>query len=267
MTNKVITAIILLMSGVFAMHAGQAEDAAKAYGDGDYAGAITCYEQLQHDRGTSSELLFNLGQAYTRAGNLGQAMLCYQRALRLNPSNSEVLDNIRYVESKVQDANQSELKGKKMSVIPEAPSFFTSIKNYITRRHTSNGWAIWSGVTFVLFCICVALYVFADMVMVRKIGFFGGFSMLGLSIVFLIFAFMAAGAASNINEGVITEYKIELRADPSTSAKIVTSPLTQGTIMQIMDTEEDRNGKPEWYKVRLNNDYVGWIRNDSFEPI
>ena len=78
---------------------------------------------------------------------------------------------------------------------------------------------------------------------------------------------MGAHASGRQDEGVITAYKIELKSDPSTSAKNVTSPLVQGTVMQIMDTEKAENGKPQWYKVRLNSDLAGWIRDDSFEPI
>lgn len=258
---------MLLMVGMLTMQAGPLEDATKAYDAGDYQKAIECYRQLEHDHGTSSALLFNMGQAYTRAGNLGNAMLCYRRALRQNPSNSEARENIEYIQSRVQDANQSELKDKKVSVIPEDPSFFMSVKQYITQRHASNTWAFWSGLTFVLSCICVALYIFIDKVLVRKIGFFGGGTMLVLSVLFLIFAFMGARASRNHNEGVIMEYKVELRTDPSTSAKPSTSSLTQGTVLQILDTEEGQDGHPEWYKVRLNSQFIGWIRNDAFEPI
>lgn len=267
MANKIKFTFLMLVACVLTMHAGPLEDAAKAYKDGDYGKAIECYRQIEKSYGTSSALLFNMGQAYTRAGNLGKAMICYQRALQMNPSNGEARENIKYVESRVQDANRAELKGKKISVVAEDPSFFITVKQYITKRHLSNTWSIWSGVTFVLFCICVALYVFTGVVWVRKIGFFGGLTMLGLSVLFLIFAFMGAHASDKRNEGVITEYKIELRSDPSTSAKTVSSPLTQGTVLQIMDTEEGKDGRPEWYKVRLNNDYVGWIRDDNFEPI
>lgn len=258
---------MLLVSGVLTMHAGPLEEATKAYQAGDNAKALEYYQQLEKEHGTSSALLFNMGQAYTRSGRLGQAMLCYRRALIQNPSNREARENIKYVESRVQDANQAELRDKKASVVPEDPSFFMSVKQYITQRHSSNTWAFWSGLTFVLFCICVALYIFVDTVLVRKIGFFGAGSMLGLSILFLIFAFMGATAVKSHDEGVITEYKVELRTDPSTSAKPTASPLTQGTVLQILDTEADKEGRPEWYKVRLNSQFIGWIRNDSFEPI
>ena len=249
------------------MHAGPLEDATKAYQAGDYAKAVECYQQLEKEHGTSSALLFNMGQAYTRAGKLGQAMLCYRRALVQNPSNREAHANIKYIESRVQDANLAELKNKKVSVVPEDLSFFMSVKQYITQRHSSNTWAFWSGLTFVLFCVCVALYIFVDTVLVRKIGFFGGGTMLVLSILFLTFAFMGARSMKSHDEGVITEYKAELRTDPSTSAKPTATPLTQGTVLQILDTEADKDGRPEWYKVRLNSQFIGWIRNDAFEPI
>ena len=264
---RIFTAFAL--TGIFALssHGATPEEARQAYDKGDYAKAVEIYQELAKTHGTSSALLFDMGQAYTRAGDLGHGMLCYRRALQQNPSNSQARSNIKYIESRVQDGNTAELKGKKISVVPEDPSFFTVLKNYITRRHHTNTWATWSGITFVLFCVCLALYIFQDRVLLRKIGFFGAIAMISISVLTLIFAFMGAHASGKQNEGVITAYKIELKADPSTSAKNVTSPLVQGTVMQIMDTEKAENGNPQWYKVRLNSDFAGWIRNDSFEPI
>ena len=264
---RIFTALAL--AGIFSLSCQGAtqEEASQAYDKGDYAKAVEIYQELAKTHGTSSALLFDMGQAYTRAGDLGHGMLCYRRALQQNPSNSQARSNIRYIESRVQDGNTAELKGKKVSVVPEDPSFFTVLKNYITRRHHSNTWATWSGITFVLFCLCLALYIFQDKVLLRKIGFFGAIAMISISVLTLIFAFIGAHASGKQDEGVITAYKIELKSDPSTSAKNVSSPLGQGTGMPIRNAEKPENGKLQWYKVRLNSDFAGWIRSDSFEPI
>lgn len=270
MTDYILRIFIALaFAGIFTANGYSAtpDEARQAYDKGDYAKAIEIYSELVKTHGTSSALLFDMGQAYTRAGDLGHGMLCYLRALQQNPSNSQARANVRYIESRVQDGNTAELKGKKISVMPEEPSFFSALKNYITRRHHTDTWALWSGITFVLFCACLAMYIFQDKVLIRKIGFFGAIAMISISVLTLIFAFMGAHACNKQDEGVITAYKVELKSDPSTSSKNVTSPLVQGTVMQIMDMEKCENGRPQWYKVRLNSDFAGWIRNDDFEPI
>ena len=267
MKSKITILLWLLVAISFATKADMLNDAATAYDKGDYQKAVELYNQVAKEQGTSSSLLFDMGQAYMRAGNLGQAMLCYQRSLRLDPSNEEEINNVAYIESRVQDANRAELKDKKIQITGDDPSFFTTMKHFITRRHVSDTWAIWSGVTFVLFCGCVALYIFSQNILARKIGFFGGGAMIALSIIFILFAITAANASQKHDEGVITAYKTTLYTDPSTSSKNVGTTLTHGTVMQVIDTEDGENGKPEWYKVRLNSDIAGWIRMDSFETI
>lgn len=267
MANRIIIILAALISGVLWMSGATPEEAAREYAAGHYDKAIALYQEFSLKEGTSSELLYNMGQAYTRAGNMGSAMLCYRRALRLDPGNSKARANAEYVESRVQDANRAELKGKKLSITPDEPSFFSSVKIYISERHSSDTWAIWGGVCFVLFCGCVALYVFTRGVMWRKAGFFGGGAMLALSIIFTVFAFMGASASRRHDKGVLTGYKVELRSEPSANAKTVAMPLTQGTEMQVMEQRSDDNGKTTWYKVRLNADYAGWVRNDVFELI
>ena len=135
---RIFTAFAL--TGIFALssHGATPEEARQAYDKGDYTKAVEIYQELAKTHGTSSALLFDMGQAYTRAGDLGHGMLCYRRALQQNPSNSQARSNIKYIESRVQDGNTAELKGKKISVVPEDPSFFTVLKNYITRRHHTN---------------------------------------------------------------------------------------------------------------------------------
>lgn len=267
MKNKIVMLLVLITGSLMNIHATGIEDASKAYNSGDYATAIEIYRTLEHQYGTSASLLYDMGQAYVRAGNLGNAMLCYQRSLRLNPYNGNARANIRYVESKVSDANRAEMKGKKLNIDAEDPSFFSSIRRYITERNSPDLWGLLGGISFVLLCGCVALYIFTHGVMWRKIGFFGGGVMLCLSVIFVIFSFMGASACQKHDVGVIISYKVELRAEPSTSAKTVAAPLTQGTVMTVMQVENDAQGRPEWYKVRLNSDYAGWLRNDVFEPI
>ena len=69
-------------------------EANQHYLDGDYAAAITRYEQLRAERVIAPELYFNLGNAYARAQQPGAAILNYERALRLQPGYAEAAQNI-----------------------------------------------------------------------------------------------------------------------------------------------------------------------------
>ena len=267
MSKRIIGVFSLLLSTVLGLSASPVEEAADAYEKGDYNRSIEIYEQIAKDKGVSSSLLSNLGNAYVKAGDYGHAMLCYERALRIDPSDKEVKGNIAYLIGKIEDNNKAEAKGKKVSVIPDDKPFFTDVRRYIAFSHTSDTWALWAGILFVITCVCAAVYIFTSNVLLRKIGFFGGFVALGISVLTLIFALVSASDRNKSLEGVITAYKINLYSDPSLSSKQGINPLTRGTVLDIIDEETDENTSQKWFKVRLNSDYAGWINYSDFEVI
>lgn len=264
-----IVVSLFLLTGVGMAGAADAKvmisEADSAYSHGEYARAVELYEAVAKDCGMSSQLCYNLGNAYARGGDYGNALINYIRAERLDPSNKFAKENARYIEAKVYDSNRAELKGKKLTVDRDTPSFFSNVKRFIGRDHLSNTWAVWAALAFVLCVACEALYIFTKIVTVRKIGFFGAIICLGISVVTLTFAFVAADYRTN--EGVLTAAKVKLRTEPSASAKELASALTRGTRMSVLDSVSDGHGKTEYYKVRLNSDFIGWVEAGSFRTI
>lgn len=255
-------AFISVISCVCAQKADEVAEADSAYTRGEYAEAITGYKNIGETQGWSSALYYDLGNAYARGGDYGNAMVNYLRALRLDPANARAKANIQYIDTKVYDSNRAELKGKKMSIERDTPSFFSNVKSFIVRDHLSDTWAIWGAVSFIAFIICVALYIFTRNVPLRKFGFFGGFILLGISVVTVVFAFAAADYKSN--EGVVTAAKARLKSEASLSAKESPVALNRGTRMEILDSVSSGGGNAEWYKVRLNSDFVGWLQAGDF---
>jgi len=261
----IITLSVVSVMVIFPLFAKAADNLAKAdsaYSKGEYAEAVGYYKTIGSDKGWSSELFYNLGNAYARGGDYGNALVNYLRALRLNPSNKQAANNVKYIEAKVYDSNRAELKGKKMSVDPDSFTFFSRVKRFIALDHLSDTWAIWAAVMFVAFAVCVALYIFTRNVIVRKIGFFGGIVFLGVSVIALAFSFVAADYKEN--EGAVIAGKARLRSEASASAKENPVALTRGTRMQVLDSVPLHGDKAEWYKVRLNSDFVGWLPADEF---
>ena len=67
-----------------------------AYNNGQFEKAITCYQKIdQH--GFSSALLYNIGNGYAQLGQIGNAVLYYQRALCLSPGDSDISGNLALI--------------------------------------------------------------------------------------------------------------------------------------------------------------------------
>ena len=95
--------ILFLMAGfVFAVfsisYAGEAEDlfsqGNRAYVEGNYQKALTCYGQVMEREGISSPLLYNMANAYYHTKDIGNAVLYYERALYLDPGNADIQSNL-----------------------------------------------------------------------------------------------------------------------------------------------------------------------------
>ena len=66
----------------------------EAYYQGNYEGAALAYEQLLGSSVINSVVFYNLGNAYYRQGRLGDAIVNYERALRLRPGMDGAKQNL-----------------------------------------------------------------------------------------------------------------------------------------------------------------------------
>ena len=66
----------------------------EAYLRGDYAAAVTAYEEVDRQGLASSDVAFNLGDAYFRKGALGPAIWAFERALAFDPNDDDARYNL-----------------------------------------------------------------------------------------------------------------------------------------------------------------------------
>lgn len=71
----------------------------QAYQDGDYTAAIEAYTAVQQGGFSSAGLEYNLGNSWFKAGELGRAILHWERARRLAPGDDDVLANLELARS------------------------------------------------------------------------------------------------------------------------------------------------------------------------
>ncbi len=238
-----------------------------AYEAGHFLEAVEIYKQVVAEEGTSAQLLYNLGNACVKNGDPGSAVIYYLKALRIDPSSKEIRNNLRYAELAVADRNKADLKGKQVSVEEDKASFIGRVHTSITQNTASDTWACAAAICFVAFIIALAGYIFVKIVFVRKACFFGGILLLLCSVAFIVFGEMAASKAARTDEAVIMAFKTRLVAEPDTTSQPASAPLNKGTKVEILDVETGPTGKPNWYKVRRNSNYVGWVRASEIEII
>lgn len=81
-----------------------AGEANKADEQKNYSLAIEKYSQLVAGGVRNAKIYYNLGNAYFRNRQLGQAILYYERAYRLSPADEDLIYNLNYVRSQIKEA-------------------------------------------------------------------------------------------------------------------------------------------------------------------
>lgn len=234
-------------------------EADSAYSHGDYEKTIALYNSFIKSNGANAAILYNLGNAYYKSGNEGEARLCLERAKRLDPSGHKINENLNYLTSRIQDANKSEMKGKRGSVAPDPKGYFGRLHDSIAVDTSSDSWAEMAAMAFLLTILAVALYLFSANVKLKKAGFFSAIILICFSVIFIIFAEMAAKEFYRKNECLLMTFKATLMAEPGDSDKPIGFPLHRGTKFQILDSRLNADGEIGWYKVKLNSSNIGWL--------
>jgi tetratricopeptide (TPR) repeat protein len=99
------TAAVALMAPAAASAQGELfEQGNQLYQQEDFAGAIEAYEDVLAAGWESAALHYNLGNAYFKTGELGRAILEWERALALEPGDPDALANLELARSLTADA-------------------------------------------------------------------------------------------------------------------------------------------------------------------
>ena len=183
-------------------------------------------------------------------------MLYYERALLLDPSNSDARFNLEFVRGKMQLPDDA------------GDSWFSNWVDQTVSRLSSNAWAIIAIITFLLFLAGVAAYLFLDNVLMRKIGFFGGGVLIVASILANLAAFHVYHKATGDGGAIIMPESVTLSKAPREprDKEEEAFQLQQGTRVEIVDSIADKtSGK--WLQVSTAGGHKAWINAKDLEVI
>ena len=225
------------------------QKANEAYQLGKFGEAKDLYEAVHGQGYESGELMYNLGNAYYKTGNIAYAIVNYERALRLIPGDDDLINNLKVANLMITDK------------IEPAPRLFI--------------WEYWDGLKaafsldaltwFVYAMFVVASAFLSWLVLARRFGT-KRFALLGA----VIFgAFCLAGAGVGVAKYadlqrvdlavVVTEIAtIKNSPDPNSTDAFV---LHSGVKVQITDRVN------QWVRIRLSDGKVGWMESTSAEII
>lgn len=221
----------------------------QAYIDGNYDKAIEEYCAIIEGGDYSMRLYYNLANAYFKRGDIGEAILYYNRALRLAPTNDDIRHNLAIAESQTKDR------------IAEVPEFFLNRwMRQLRNRMSCTAWSILSIVSFALLVSFVMIFLLAQRISIRKVGFYGALLALLLFVATTAFALSVRSEMLLREDAVVMSSAISVKSSPDRSATDL-FVLHEGTKVRIVSSWGD------WHEVVIADGKKGWTESKNIEQI
>lgn len=241
--------LMILMLMPLSANAITKQNADDEYAKGNYQQAIKDYQEILK-AGVSSEIYYNLGNAYYRTDNITQALLAYERALQLSPGDNDIRFNLQYAQSKTID-----------KITPETEMFFVTWYNSLVNFTSVDRWANTAIVSIVMALLLILVFLFAPQMWARKSGFYGSAVFLLLFAFANLFAFQQKHELETKQGAIVIAPTVNVKKTPAASGTDV-FVIHEGTRVDITD-----RGMNQWRGVKLADGREGWLKTSQIEEI
>lgn len=218
----------------------------EAYSKGKFDEALSLYRQLSEQGNISWALYYNLANAAFKTGNYAEAVLNYEKAVRLNPNNPDILYNLKVTQSQLPD---------KQTVLTYAglTGFLLSVRNLMHIDY----WAWLSILFFMLSFISFLLAYLVHSLMLKKAMLIG-------VVIWVLPALFSVGQAQwyyvdwHKKEAVVMNTEATVYSSPDKSVALFL--LHYGSKVSIL---KEKQG---WLNVSYE-DKSGWIEENLISRI
>jgi tetratricopeptide (TPR) repeat protein len=251
------TVALLLMGMILLSSVGAAagqedlyQEGNRLYQEGDFTGALQSYQGLLEEGFESGDLHFNLGNAFFKTGELGRAILSYERALKLTPRNPDARANLELARSLTADEIEPMPRFWALSflswwvhLLPRGSLIFIVTAAYLVGAATlsfrilTRGRGRRPGLTWTLAGAGAALLLFGTTLLARE-------EILG-------------GA----EWGVILVEEVAVQSAPSQEDDLTLFHVHEGTKVRLDQRTAD------WSEVVLEDGRVGWVPTEVLEGV
>lgn len=226
------------------------QQANTAYLEGEFETAIGFYEDVAQ-QWTSFELEYNLGVAYYKSGQIGPAILHFERAKRIRPGDDDLQANLLLAKAAVVD------RIEEMPEVALAPLW-----RELTAEYRLVTWTVLSLIGWALACLLLAFRLFTKDVATRRTIIITAPT---LAILALLLGFLSrqTHSRSRAEDGaVIMAPRIEIMSSPTIGGESSTLfVLHEGTVVEVLGIQD------EWRQIRLANGNTGWLQAPNLAPI
>lgn len=216
----------------------------KAYEEGDYKRAINEFSALVSTGLRNGKLFYNLGNSYLKAGDIGRAILWYERAALLIPGDADLKFNLDYARGLTKDQQEGgELNVKRIL-------FFW--KYLLTDKTVQICAVSLNAILWGLLLLQMFIITTGRRSGVRRVSVVVG----GLALIFVLTAFYNYYESSVGNEAIILPDEVIVRSGLAEGSTELFR-LHAGSLVLL----DRRQG--EYARITFSKDMIGWIPIES----
>lgn len=246
--KKILFLLLMIANSLVAQNAEELFNSANdLYKNNMLEEAIEMYKKIESQGLVSSELYYNLGNAYYKLNKVGPSIYYYEKALKINPLNEDVKNNLVFA------------KRLALDNIEELPqSIFQKFnKNYL-QKLSYNQWAIVVIVFSFLGSLLFLLFYFANSPSKKRFYFATSILSFILIIISFTITYNQYTLSKNNKEAIVFAEKTEVRNAPTFNSEEVFT-LHEGTKVTVLDEIDN------WKKIKLSDGKLGWIIADEIK--
>jgi tetratricopeptide (TPR) repeat protein len=219
-----------------------------AYEQGRYQEAADDYEKILGYGVLDPRVVYNLANACFKLGKLGPAILYYERALRLDPTDQDARDNLELARGQIRDRVEE-------SEIPYPVQVLRDALDSIPPDVQS---ALFLALCYMVAGLLAGLTLATGDTRRRVLGYASAAA--GLC------ALLAAGAlvytiqARTAAHAIVMRDRVDVLSGPSADNTVLFT-VHEGTRLEV------RNRRDGWYQVSLPNAMSGWVPSGTVERL
>ncbi|QTE21464.1 SH3 domain-containing protein [Polaribacter cellanae] len=240
--KKILFLLLIIAGSVKAQNVDSLFIAANEnYKNGQFEKAIEKYKKIESKNVISSELYYNLANAYYKLNKVGPTIFYYEKALKIDPLNEDVNNNLIFA------------KRLALDNIEETPkTVFQKFNTNYLQKLSYNQWAIIVVVLSLVASLLFLLFYFAYSPRKKRAYFTTSIISFILLIATLFITYSQYNLAKNTKEAIIFAEKTEVRNAPTLNSEKVFT-LHEGTKVFVLDAVDN------WKKIKLADGKLGWI--------
>lgn len=222
----------------------------EAYSSGQWQEAVSSWNSLIVSGIEETALYYNIGNAYFKSGEYPKAVLNYERALKINPSASDLRYNLDFVRTLLQDK------------IEEVPDFIlVSWSRRLSYMLSSDTWAVIALIFFIITLSMALLFLLSSSSAGKRAGFYTALASLLICALSFGFAKSQQRDYMKADSAIIMRPVTAVKSSPSSESSKDLFILHEGTKVRVLDTVG------EWMNVELADGRQGWILSKELEMI